>query len=289
MAVSLSCAAVAPKWFFALCISAGQKPGSVFVPIHWTDQFASHARVDALVEGYTDPLSGQPEFKFTPVAVAPYPAVLARLCGVEAAPQQGGLDYWALARTKGGFRLELAGLSPAEDWTAFAHACCRSSEGADLLAYHDAGAGQYRFAAFEDDRMTGALFIARDPVSVSRSWACEQLGSTVSEPRDRLRMLAGRAASRRRGPWRHRLLVLRGGREANRQRGVDGPLLRCRADRQDTARGHKLRLMPDGNPKNHRGSARSEGHMIRSRLREKGADPPFDNRSSAAAGGVTPR
>ena len=175
-------------------VSAGQKPGLVFAPIHWTDQFASNARVDALVEGHTDPVSGQPEFKFTPVALAPYPASWQGFAVSEQLPQRAALDYWALARTKGGFRLELAGLSPVEDWTAFAHGLLSPRGEADLLAYHDAGTGQYRFAAFDGDRMTGALFLARDPVSVSRSWACEQLGLTVSEPRDRLRMLAGRAA-----------------------------------------------------------------------------------------------
>ena len=175
-------------------VSAGQKPGSVFVPIHWTDQFSSRGRVDALVEGHTDPVSGQPEFKFTPVALEAYPASWQGFAVLEQLPQRAALDYWALARTKGGFRLELAGLSPVEDWTALAHDLLSLTEGADLLAYHDAGTGQYRFAAFNGDRMTGALFLARDPVSVSRSWACEQLRQTVSEPRDRLRMLAGRAA-----------------------------------------------------------------------------------------------
>jgi len=175
-------------------LSGGQKPGSVFVPIHWTDQFSSRGRVDALVEGHTDPVSGQPEFKFTPVALEPYPASWQGFAVSERLPARKGLDYWALAKTKGGFRLELAGLSSMDDWTAFAHDVLSLEQGADLLAYHDAGTGQYRFAAFGGDRMTGALFLARDPVSVSRSWACEQLGKTVSEPRDRLRMLAGRAA-----------------------------------------------------------------------------------------------
>ncbi len=177
-----------------VAVSMGQKPGSVFAPMHWTDQFASSARVDALAEGHTDPVSGQPELKFTPVALAPYPASWHGFAVSEQAPQRAGLDYWALARTKAGFRLELAGLSSLEDWTAFAHDVLALGDGADMLAYHDAGTGQYRFAAFDGDRLTGALFIARDPVSVSRSWACEQLGQTVSEPRDRLRMLAGRAA-----------------------------------------------------------------------------------------------
>jgi assimilatory nitrate reductase catalytic subunit len=173
-------------------LAAGQKPGSVFAPIHWTDQFASCARIDALVDGHTDPVSGQPESKFTPVALAPYPAAWQGFAVTEQPPPRAGLDYWALARTKGGFRLELAGLSPIGDWTSFAHAVLSLKEGADLLAYHDAGTGQFRFAAFYGDRMTGALFIARGPVSVSRSWACEQLGRTVSESRDRLRVLAGR-------------------------------------------------------------------------------------------------
>ncbi|MGO9460321.1 MAG: molybdopterin-dependent oxidoreductase [Rhodomicrobium sp.] len=177
-----------------VAVTVGQRPGSVFVPIHWTDQYASRARVDALVEGHTDPVSGQPELKFTPVSVAPYPAAWHGFAVSERQPVKKGLDYWAVARAKAGFRLELAGLAAAKDWTAFAHVVLSLNDGADVLAYHDGGAAQYRFAAFEDNRMTGALFIARAPVSVSRGWACEQLGRTVSEPRDRLRLLAGRPA-----------------------------------------------------------------------------------------------
>jgi assimilatory nitrate reductase catalytic subunit len=178
-----------------VAVSGGQRPGSVFVPIHWNGQFASKARVDALIEGHTDPVSGQPELKFTPVSAAAFPAVWQGFAVSERRPSAEGLDYWALARAKGGFRLELAGLSPAADWTALAHGVLSLQEDADLLAYHDAGSGQYRFAAFEEGRMTGALFIARGAVSVSRSWACEQLGQTVSDPGGRLRLLAGRAAA----------------------------------------------------------------------------------------------
>ncbi len=176
-------------------VSGGQRRGSVFVPFHWTDQFASKGRVDALVEGNADPVSGQPELKFTPVSVAPYPAAWHGFAVSERLPAREGLDYWALARAKGGFRLELAGLSPQPDWTALAHSLLSLQEGADVLAYHDAGAGQHRFAAFEDGRVTGALFIARNPVSISRSWACAQLGQTADSARERLGLLAGRAAA----------------------------------------------------------------------------------------------
>ena len=46
-------------------------PGSLFMPMHWGGAFASQARVGALVRGMPDPVSGQPELKATPAAIAP--------------------------------------------------------------------------------------------------------------------------------------------------------------------------------------------------------------------------
>ena len=51
--------------------SASQQRGSVFAPIHWSGANASSARIGDLVSPQTDPFSGQPEAKATPVAVAP--------------------------------------------------------------------------------------------------------------------------------------------------------------------------------------------------------------------------
>ena len=47
----------------------GIKSNQLFVPIHWNDQFASSARIDALVAPIVDKTSGQPEFKFTPASI----------------------------------------------------------------------------------------------------------------------------------------------------------------------------------------------------------------------------
>jgi assimilatory nitrate reductase catalytic subunit len=44
---------------------SGLQHKQLFVPIHWNDQFASSARVDALVAPIIDPVSGQPEFKYS--------------------------------------------------------------------------------------------------------------------------------------------------------------------------------------------------------------------------------
>ena len=46
--------------------------GSVFVPIHWSGQTSSDARVGAVVNPVVDPVSGEPEFKHTPVRIKPF-------------------------------------------------------------------------------------------------------------------------------------------------------------------------------------------------------------------------
>ena len=52
-------------------LSAGQRRGSIFAAIHWSDATASSARICDLVMGDTDRYSGQPEAKATPAAIAP--------------------------------------------------------------------------------------------------------------------------------------------------------------------------------------------------------------------------
>ena len=54
-------------------IDPGMKPNQLFIPIHWNNQFACKARVDSLVAPMVDPISGQPEFKFTPARITQVP------------------------------------------------------------------------------------------------------------------------------------------------------------------------------------------------------------------------
>jgi len=52
-------------------LDAGQQRGSIFMPMHWSASNSSHGRVAAVVNAHTDPHSGQPELKHTPVHVRP--------------------------------------------------------------------------------------------------------------------------------------------------------------------------------------------------------------------------
>ena len=112
-------------------------------------------------------------------------------------PEDIACDYWALAQAPGGWRLELAGMEPPADWTAFARALLRvpGDQSENMLAYHDAPAGQHRFAVFDRASLAGALFVDRGPVAVSRAWLTERLSADIERPADRLRLLAGRGGN----------------------------------------------------------------------------------------------
>ncbi len=169
-----------------------QQIGSVFVPMHWTDQFASSARVDALVRADVDPFSGQPGLKQSAVAVAPYRVVHYGLAVMRERPRTHGLDYWALARVPQGWRLEFALKNARDDPAALLARMGTNTAGGDVLAYADARSGRHRAAVFEGLTLTAAVFVAPEPVAVSRGWAAELL---QHDHDDRLCVLAGRGGA----------------------------------------------------------------------------------------------
>jgi len=171
-----------------------QPRGGIFVPMHWTDQFASCARVDALVGANTDPVSGQPELKHTPVHVSRFEARVHGFAVSTARPALSGIAYWAAAPAKSGWRAEFASVEPVEDWQDLLRRAvpAASIPDVDVLAYHDRASGQHRFAVFEGSRLVGAMFCGPTPVTAARDYLCGLIGSEF-EPGARFRLLSGRA------------------------------------------------------------------------------------------------
>ena len=180
-------------------ITDRQRRGSVFAPIHWTDEFASDARVDVLVAPVVDPISGQPESKATPVAVEAFDPAWYAFALTRQKPQNLTCDYWARARTSGGWRCEFAGLTPAADWEAFARQILDVGAEADLLAMRDEKGGSYRCVAVKHGKIQGVFFVSTTPVAASRAWLCEQFASDEAIP---LGLLAGRPPRTCRDPGR---------------------------------------------------------------------------------------
>jgi assimilatory nitrate reductase catalytic subunit len=180
-------------WVLARALlSSRQQPGSIFVPMHWTDQFASRARIDTLVPALTDPVSGQPASKHVPVEAERFATARFGFAVLRARPAVRDADYWALATCTAGWRLELAWQDADLDGRTLACRLFGCPINAAILTYHDAEAAQERFAWFEGERLMGALFLAPEPVAVSRAWAIEQLATSFTQRGAKLGVVAGR-------------------------------------------------------------------------------------------------
>lgn len=179
-----------------LQISDEQSPGTVFMPMHWNDQFASSAVVGKLVNPVVDPISGQPELKHTPVTIQAYqPAWHGFLLSreelkIEAMTQ---VDYWSLARGKQFLRYELAGNIEPENWLAWLKQLIPTILNEEWLEFFDKASGRHRLALIQNQRLHSVIFISTQQNLPPRTWLGELFNHTILEADDRMSLLAGKA------------------------------------------------------------------------------------------------
>ena len=172
-------------------ISDRVQPGHPFAPMHWTGQTAPSGRVDALVPGLTDPVSGQPASKSAAVAIRPFDAAWYGFA-LSRDDLHPDCAYWAKGRVAGGMQVELAGRVAPENWSAWAAELFGLSAPSTMVC--DPARGLYRMAFVEHGRLAAALFISRTPVLLSRAHLASALGGTDTS------VLAGRPAADRPDP-----------------------------------------------------------------------------------------
>lgn len=140
-----------------VALDPGMTRGSLFAPIHWSAETASHARIGAAVQAVCDPWSGQPEMKATPSSVEPvtYAAQGFVLSREDFALPEG--SWWSRLAVEGGeARLFATDAGPA----ALMAAVRARFEEADLTEMVDMAGGAYRCAVIRDGRLLAALFLA---------------------------------------------------------------------------------------------------------------------------------
>ncbi len=169
-----------------------QTEGNLFVPMHWNDQFASKARIDALVAPLIDPVSGQPASKNVAVRATRFSAETYGFAVSARKPQ--GLDaaYWAIAMAEGGWRMELAFTDMDGEWIDWCRRAFSISADIDPIGYTDRTSGEFRLAFFDGDKLLAALFLSPRPVAVARSWAVSQLRASHANLSKRFAVAAGR-------------------------------------------------------------------------------------------------
>ena len=177
-------------------LSDDQQPGSLFVPMHWNDQFAHHGRIGCLIPANTDPLSGQPESKHAAANVSLYTPAWHGFMFSRRHLTPDEASYWARSRGRGLWRYELAGEQQPQDWAQAARALL-CSEAADVgwMEYYDRSARRYRAARFVNDVLESCIFIGPDIHLPPRDWLEKLFNQDRPSDADRSHLLTGEAPS----------------------------------------------------------------------------------------------
>ena len=181
-------------------LSLELRRGEVFAPMHWSDKFSSCGPVDRLVGGVTDPVSGQPELKATPVWVSPLPTRWRGFLLRRSQIVPRGDFYWARIPLARGHAYELAGWhelpreAEAEEWVT---SLIGAPDGTQMIVYVDQGRGALRYASLVDGCLDGCLFLARDGASLPGRTELEDMLGVAIEGPARLGLVAGMQLSAR--------------------------------------------------------------------------------------------
>jgi len=187
---------VESRWGSALLrarVSDAQRPGSVFAPMHWNSRFSSLPGIDLLVNPDRDPLSGQPEFKHTPVRIRPFAAAWHGFLLSRRRLPMRHARYWSCARGNGYWRYELAGDQPPGDWAACARdLLCSAEAQVDWLEYFDSARSRYRAARLVGGRLESCIFIGPDAALPPRDWLAALFAEPALDDDARMSLLTGR-------------------------------------------------------------------------------------------------
>lgn len=174
-------------------VTEDTRPGNVFMPIHWNDRFASSARVGALVNDARDPLSGQPEFKNTPVSIAPCEPAWHGFLLSRRRFDMSTQSYWSLSHGYDLWRYEMAGDEMPDDWAAHARSLlCADDRDVAWMEYHDRGRHHYRAARMVGERLESCIFIGPDHHLPNRDWLMALFEKDRLDQADKAFLLSGR-------------------------------------------------------------------------------------------------
>jgi assimilatory nitrate reductase catalytic subunit len=168
--------------------------GAAFLSMHWNNQFAAQATAGMLVNADTDPWSGQPELKHTPVAITPLAMRWRGFLLSRRLFRPTGLIHWSRCAIDGGWLYELAGPEPASDGILLARRLIDALPRQGVIEYADARRGQFR-AGLTDvtGALTECLYVGPAEAQAERGWLLALFAARQSlSDVDRRALLSGR-------------------------------------------------------------------------------------------------
>ncbi|QCU90232.1 nitrate reductase [Thiomicrorhabdus sediminis] len=212
------------KFIGRVDISDGQRKGEVFAPMHWTAQYASDARVDALVAANVDALSGQPESKHAVVKIEPFVSRWQALIFSRTELDMQGLKkallkkqqlsnqklstqttdfYWVKVKGRGFYRYELscdqALAYQLADWQSIL--TTEQQSDCSWLEYEDNSQQQSRLACVQNGAVEQLIFVcAQQPTTgsnqlfagINRDWLAGLFELSDLSDSERRCLLAGK-------------------------------------------------------------------------------------------------
>jgi assimilatory nitrate reductase catalytic subunit len=165
---------VVSRWGSALARArcSGELPaGMVFMPIHWSGQFARASRVGAAVNPVVDALSGEPEFKHTPVRLEKVEVEWSGfLLSRERVPAPDAL-WWAASPGEGAVRMEFAGRGERRPDAAWLNSVVPGAARAEWIEFSDPALGNYRVALVgEGGRLLACMMVSSSGRLPPRAW-----------------------------------------------------------------------------------------------------------------------
>lgn len=191
-------------------ITDSMRPEELFMPIHWSEQFSKNGGVGSVVNPAVDPISGEPEFKHTPIKLSKvdtqwFGFILSRQ---EIPADVGELSAWVKVKGEQFVRYEMAdsnplvepekrarealGLGmPEAEMTSEELGISIATNDADWIDYRDPATGVYRAAWMVEDRIEACLFISPTPNLPARSWLATLFAQETLDEQDRKALLMG--------------------------------------------------------------------------------------------------
>ncbi len=170
---------------------SGVRRGSIFAPMHWTDALCPAGRINNVVTDAVDPVSGQPELKYTPAAIRLFSAGWHAVLLSRTNHGTVLAAYSCMVPLAGGvWRHELAG--PGMPADAFSKLLERLDPSRSWHRMEDGDADQHRAIAVQNGALIACLQLGPDHVLPPRAW----LADTFARPIDaatHTALLAGRS------------------------------------------------------------------------------------------------
>ena len=196
---------VRSKWGVSVLraqVSNDIRRGQVFAPIHWNDQVASDARIGKVVNPVVDPISGEPEFKHTPVMIQPFythwQGVLYVRSGFESYTEKSiqNTVWWTKIRTSHAFRYELADRQKLSTTTEQLKTFLPfTDEEFEWLNLEDQSAQISHSIVLKNGVLIASLYIAPTGLLPDRDWVASLFKRERISAMHRKALLAGQAMS----------------------------------------------------------------------------------------------